>query len=136
MNEGMVEAAGIEPASETARRREPTCLVRSTISVGARERTARQRPSPIDLGIAAPGGSLLCLSRSVTPGTGVRARRPRLLPENQAARWNCVSLAVIGVRLFYGNSEPGMPLSGECSLVESCPPPFRPQAVAGANPTV
>ena len=49
----MVEAAGIEPASEKDYRREPTCLVHSLISTADWERTSRPRSSSIDLGCKA-----------------------------------------------------------------------------------
>ena len=57
LDEGMVEAAGVEPASEKDHRRKPTCLVRSSILTADWERTSRQRSSPIDLDTEAPGGS-------------------------------------------------------------------------------
>lgn len=55
----------------------------------------------------------------------VRVRKPKRLPEAQAAWANCISLlAVVVVRPFYGCSDPGMPLSSNGNSVEACSPPF------------
>lgn len=55
----------------------------------------------------------------------VRVRKPKRLPETQAAWANCISLlAVVVVRPFYGCSDPGMPLSSNGNSVEACSPPF------------
>ena len=53
----VVEAAGIEPASEKGHRKEPTCLVHSKISTSGFEWTSHLRPSLIGLGPRTPGGS-------------------------------------------------------------------------------
>ena len=48
----MVEAAGVEPASEKARREEPTMRIRLEVfSRGRQNRREQPLPSPIDLGL-------------------------------------------------------------------------------------
>ena len=48
--EELVEAAGVEPASEKARRAKPTCVAVSVSFTGClRKRQERQPTSPIDL---------------------------------------------------------------------------------------
>ncbi len=46
----LVEAAGVEPASEKARREKATCVSGSVVSAADwRASKSRERPSPIDL---------------------------------------------------------------------------------------
>ena len=53
-NKYLVEAAGVEPASEKARRAKPTCVSSSGIfSDALKNRQKREPPSPIDLGTLA-----------------------------------------------------------------------------------
>ena len=76
----VVEAAGIESASEQDRQREPTCLVRSSISatVGGTNKPAAAQP---DQSRRQNSKRKPCRpSRKMTPATGVRARRPELPP--------------------------------------------------------
>ena len=48
----MVEAAGVEPASEKARREKTTCVSGSLVVGGRVKNRRRERPlSPIDLGL-------------------------------------------------------------------------------------
>ena len=62
----MVEAAGVEPASEKARHEEPTMRIRLVVFGGGRQNRREQPlPSPIDLG-SRLRTEACCLSRKMT----------------------------------------------------------------------
>ncbi len=73
----MVEAAGVEPASEKVYREKTTCVSGSLFFVRLMRKPARERRlSPIDLGFRLRTEAL-DLSCKMTPSNQVQAHRPR-----------------------------------------------------------